>query len=210
MIVACGTGIEGCGEYSTGSAIHTECMQDPRRTWRALLVKLDKNGNEVWHRVDSFLEPGETEAPDTASEYVSLKADGSVVSIVDQGFGIGVLVLQAQSGNAPGDTSDTGGNGGTGSNGGDTGDDTNETGDAGEDTDSSSGNGSDDDDEDEETAPEGTDGDKDDTTDSTDNDSDSEGESSGCSATSQPTHGYSISWMLLTFLATGLYRRRLV
>lgn len=207
MVVACGTGIEGCGEYSTGSAIHTECMQDPRRTWRALLVKLDKNGNEVWHRVDSFLEPGETEAPDTASEYVSLKADGSVVSIVDQGFGIGVMVLEAQSGNAPGDTSDTGGNGDTGGDGGDTGDDSNETGDE-EGTGSESGNESDNDNE--ETIPEDTDGDKDDTVDSTDTGLESEDESSGCSATSQPTHGYSISWMLLTFLATGLYRRRLV
>ena len=57
---------------------------------------------------------------------------------------------------------------------------------------------------------EDSDGDKEDTEDSTGNGLDSEAESSGCSAISQPTHGYSISWMLLIFLATGLYRRRLL
>ncbi|MEC9465934.1 MAG: hypothetical protein VX834_09125 [Myxococcota bacterium] len=97
-IVACGTGIEGCAEWSPGSEIRTECDADPRRTWRGLVVKLDGAGNELWHRLDSFVEPGEVgeDVSDSASEYVSIAADGSILSTVDQGFGIGILVFAAE------------------------------------------------------------------------------------------------------------------
>ena len=98
-IIACGTGIEGCENWTPGSEIRNECDADPRKTWRGFVIKIDKNGNEIWHRVDSFQEPGDTEAVDSASEYVSLTSDGRVISIVDQGFGIGILVLNSEEGN---------------------------------------------------------------------------------------------------------------
>ena len=98
-VVGCGTGIEGCDAYSAGSAIGAECRNDPRQMWRGLVVKLDKNGQEVWSSVDSFV--AEDEYLESASEYVSLSADGKVVSIVDQGFGIGILALEASPSNRP-------------------------------------------------------------------------------------------------------------
>ena len=109
-IVGCGTGIEGCDEYASNSAIGSECRNDPRTMWRGLVVKLDKNGQEVWSRVDSFVEGGEY--LESASEYVSLNANGEVMSVVDQGFGIGILTLEASSSNRPG-VSDGSGDGGT-------------------------------------------------------------------------------------------------
>ena len=99
-IVGCGTGIEGCDEYASNSAIGSECRNDPRTMWRGLVVKLDKSGQEVWSRVDSFVEGGEY--LESASEYVSLSANGEVMSVVDQGFGIGILTLEASSSNRPG------------------------------------------------------------------------------------------------------------
>ena len=99
MVVACGTGIEGCDEWQSGSDIRAECQADPRTTWRGLVVKLDSSGNEVWHRVDSFVEEGEDDGvAAAASEYVSLTSDGRVISIVDQSFGIGLLVLKPEAG----------------------------------------------------------------------------------------------------------------
>lgn len=98
-VVGCGTGIEGCDEFSSGSAIGSECRNDPRTMWRGLVVKVDKNGQEVWSRVDSFVEG--SEYLESASEYVSLSATGEIMSVVDQGFGIGVLTLEATSSNRP-------------------------------------------------------------------------------------------------------------
>ena len=98
-VVGCGTGIEGCDEFSSGSAIGSECRNDPRTMWRGLVVKVDKNGQEVWSRVDSFVEG--SEHLESASEYVSLSATGEIMSVVDQGFGIGVLTLEATSSNRP-------------------------------------------------------------------------------------------------------------
>jgi hypothetical protein len=97
VIIACGTGIEGCGEWSFGTAIRHTCNNDPRTTWRGFIVKFNASGEQVWHRVDSFIETeDEMEVMDAASEYVVLTDDEAVISIVDQSFGIGILVLKPE------------------------------------------------------------------------------------------------------------------
>ena len=94
-IMACGTGIEGCDEYEAGSALKSECQSDPRTKWRAMLVEVDQNGNEVWSRTDSFVFPGENEAAESASEYVFRTSSGGYASVIDQDFGIGLMVIEA-------------------------------------------------------------------------------------------------------------------
>jgi hypothetical protein len=101
-VVACGTGIEGCGEVDEGTALHAECMADPRRVWRGLVFEVDSSGDVLWHRIDSFNLPGEEgDVGDSASEYVALTPGGNVVSVVDQGFGIGLMLLGDASLDAP-------------------------------------------------------------------------------------------------------------
>jgi len=56
--LACGTGIEGCDAWA-GTDMFDKCESDPRVTWRALNIKVDLEGNRVWHRQDSFQNPGE-------------------------------------------------------------------------------------------------------------------------------------------------------
>ena len=103
ILLGCGTGIEGCGGLS--GSLKEECTSDPRQIWRGLVVRLDGQGNILWQRADSFLEPGGTpsDVSDSASEYVSLSPSGHILSVVDQGFGIGVLVLKPDGYPTPGD-----------------------------------------------------------------------------------------------------------
>ena len=93
-VIACGTGIEGCDEYARGSALRTECEADPRTTWRSMLVRIDAAGEEIWTRLDAYTEAGE--AAETASEYVFLTTSGQIASVMDQGFGIGLLLLDPE------------------------------------------------------------------------------------------------------------------
>ena len=51
-IMACGTGIEGCKAHE-GTPLGEKCSADPRINWRGLVIKVDANGDEVWHRQDS-------------------------------------------------------------------------------------------------------------------------------------------------------------
>ncbi|MGB0591799.1 MAG: hypothetical protein ACPGU1_19140 [Myxococcota bacterium] len=95
-IVGCGTGIEGC-DVVTDSALEDLCKEDPRRTWRGYVVRFDEVGQSVWHRVDSFVEEGADDGvPDAASEYIALLPDGGFLSIVDQGFGLGLMKLSPE------------------------------------------------------------------------------------------------------------------
>lgn len=64
--MACGTGIEGCGEVDEGTALHAECMADPRRVWRGLVFEVDSSGDVLWHRIDSFNPPVRKETSATA------------------------------------------------------------------------------------------------------------------------------------------------
>ncbi len=97
MLLGCGTGIEGCDLWAEGSAIRQECDADPRKTWRAFLTRLDKDGAVVWQRTDSFQPPNEDEVSSSASEFVSRTADGGWMSVVDEAFGIGIMVLTPES-----------------------------------------------------------------------------------------------------------------
>jgi hypothetical protein len=94
-IIACGTGIEGCDEYESGSDIQEECTSDPRTKWRAMLIEINGDGEELWYRTDSYYfadEPQEGAA--SASEYVIKTSDGNYVSVIDQDFGIGIMMLE--------------------------------------------------------------------------------------------------------------------
>ena len=74
------------------------CIRDsPRTTWRSLLIRVDKDGKQLWHHVDSFFFPGEEDefdVPSTASEYVFITSDNHIASVVDLGFGIGLQILE--------------------------------------------------------------------------------------------------------------------
>ena len=92
MITGCGTGIEGCDAWPKDSAIQKECLADPRNDWRGMVTRFDGDGKLVWQRLDNFTIQGE-ETTTSACEYVTLTKDGGVLSVVDEGFGIGALVL---------------------------------------------------------------------------------------------------------------------
>eukprot|EP00462_Mataza_sp_D1_P007010 CAMPEP_0175121838 /NCGR_PEP_ID=MMETSP0087-20121206/1384_1 /TAXON_ID=136419 /ORGANISM="Unknown Unknown, Strain D1" /LENGTH=474 /DNA_ID=CAMNT_0016403411 /DNA_START=157 /DNA_END=1581 /DNA_ORIENTATION=+ len=91
-VIGCGTGIEGC-DTITDSALKTKCQQDPRVLWRSLVVEFDSSMNASWYRTESFVEAGETKAGASASEHVAFFPDGSILSVNDMGFGIGMLQI---------------------------------------------------------------------------------------------------------------------
>ena len=96
-VMACGTGIEECEMFENDSKLYEQCSNDPRTTWRSLLIRVDKNGKQLWQHVDSFVFPGEEDefdVPSTASEYVFITSDNYIASVVDLGFGIGLQVLE--------------------------------------------------------------------------------------------------------------------
>ena len=59
-------------------------------------MEIDSHGEQVWYRTDSFYFEAGGEAAATASEYVFRTQDGGYASVMDQDFGIGLMVLQAQ------------------------------------------------------------------------------------------------------------------
>eukprot|EP00930_Biecheleria_cincta_P066297 TRINITY_DN5238_c0_g3_i1.p1 TRINITY_DN5238_c0_g3~~TRINITY_DN5238_c0_g3_i1.p1 ORF type:complete len:1485 (-),score=207.57 TRINITY_DN5238_c0_g3_i1:123-4244(-) len=93
-VVACGTGIEGCDPHS--GALKTECEADPRTTWRSMLFKIDGFGDVIWSRLDNWNPDQSNDVATSASEYVFLMRDDKIVSVNDEGRGIGVLVLQPE------------------------------------------------------------------------------------------------------------------
>ena len=90
-VVACGTGIEGCDGLA---ALSIACNSDPRRKWRSLLIAVDADGRATWHRADSYIFPGETEAAASAAEHIIRGPSGQLAAVIDQDFGIGLLVLE--------------------------------------------------------------------------------------------------------------------
>ena len=91
VILACGTGIEDC----VGHGI--SCRQDPRNKWRGFLMEIDSEGEQIWYRTDSYYFEGETEAAASASEYVIRTESGNYASVLDQDFGIGLMLLDYKS-----------------------------------------------------------------------------------------------------------------
>ena len=57
------------------------------------IEEIDADGNEVWQRTDSFYLPDDNEGAESASEFVIKTAAGNYASVVDQGFGIGLMLL---------------------------------------------------------------------------------------------------------------------
>jgi len=61
-----------------------------------MITKFDANGTQVWQRVDSFIPPDGGIVSSAASEYVVLLADGKILSVSDEAFGVGLLVWEAE------------------------------------------------------------------------------------------------------------------
>ena len=82
---ACGSGVEpGCEIHS--GAIKTACQNDARKAWRGAVTRIDREGNLVWYRLDSF-QDNANEAGESASEYIFQDNAGRIVSVTDEGFG---------------------------------------------------------------------------------------------------------------------------
>ena len=62
-----------------------------------MITKYDANGTQIWQRLDSFMPADGGEVSSTACEYVLLLADGKILSVNDEAFGVGLLVLEAES-----------------------------------------------------------------------------------------------------------------
>ena len=101
-IMACGTGIEGCEPYPEDTELFAECIDDPRNTWRSMLLRVNQKGDLIWQRVDSYQfvednDGGENEeVPSSASEYVIITNEGHIASITDLAFGIGLQLLEKE------------------------------------------------------------------------------------------------------------------
>ena len=89
LVIACGSGIEGCDAVEAGAADTAACEGDPRRSWRSFLVGIDAEGAVVWSRAESFVE-STGEASESAAEFVVVGANGDVYAIIDQVFGVGL------------------------------------------------------------------------------------------------------------------------
>merc|ERR1719231_1194925 len=99
MVVSCGTGIEGCDASIIKNVPLSECLADPRTTWRSYVIALDSSGGTEWARVDSFKQNdgGGDQTSDvgtTAAEYVAIDKNGNLLVTTDQGYGIGVFLLE--------------------------------------------------------------------------------------------------------------------
>ena len=97
--VACGTGIEpgSCTDENYTTATQNSCNADPRIVWRALVMRLDLQGNKLWHVQDNFYihDPTgqETGVGTGASEYLSVVGN-NIVSLTDEGFGFAFYSYQ--------------------------------------------------------------------------------------------------------------------
>ena len=58
-------------------------------------MEVDGNGDMVWTRTDSYVFPEDDgEVAETAAEHVIITPDGRIGLVMDQDFGIGLLVLE--------------------------------------------------------------------------------------------------------------------
>lgn len=88
LVLACGTGIEGCDAVEASGGDKRLCRSDPRRSWRSYLVGVSATGEVSWSRADSFVD-GSGEASESAAEFIL--ADGETLyAVIDQVFGVGL------------------------------------------------------------------------------------------------------------------------
>jgi hypothetical protein len=92
VVVACGSGIEGCDAVEATAAERAQCQTDPRRAWRSHLVGLSTQGDVLWSRTESLMDTS-GEALESASEFVAVSSDGDVSSVVDHDLGVGLARL---------------------------------------------------------------------------------------------------------------------
>ena len=94
-VVACGTGIEDCEADFLDVETQLQCAMDPRVKWRSFIFHVNPDGDETWTRADSYYfpdDPGEGAA--TASEFLMKADNGEMISVMDQDFGIGLMILE--------------------------------------------------------------------------------------------------------------------
>ena len=115
VVVGCGTGIEDCNSFDSGTTQRTQCDAgdpitgvDTRNntvpyrvaTWRSLTIEVDSDGNVAWQRVDAYKGEGETNPEQhgsSASEYVFVKSDGKLAFVQDEVAGVGIFVIESSS-----------------------------------------------------------------------------------------------------------------
>lgn len=101
--LACGTGIEGCSVMLNNMPhLYFECLNDPRKVWRALTVVTDMDGERVWSRMDSW--QSEDKPVGSASEFVLTQTDGKVTFLTDEAIGFGFAKIAAADGTKCADT----------------------------------------------------------------------------------------------------------
>jgi hypothetical protein len=124
FVVACGTGIEGCGSFS--GTLKTSCDNgegDPNLKsirfgpgiWASLAAKVSYDGKLIWQRMDNYRGSEDSvytkgtayNAPtSSASEWVIQNSDGSLAFIQDESAGYGIMKLKDSGGNTPGNNND--------------------------------------------------------------------------------------------------------
>ena len=138
FVVACGTGIEGCGSKTGDLGVACKAGRGdptlptllfPPGVWASMAAKVDHNGKIVWQRTDNHRTSDEatyiqgkayTAPASSASEWVVKNSDGSLAFVQDEtmGFGIMKLVGGGGGGGGGGGTDNGGGGADDGSGGG--------------------------------------------------------------------------------------------
>ena len=127
-VLGCGTGIEGCNGFASGSKLRRDCnsgkgdkrpgaYQRKAGVWQSMVVRTDFEGELQWKRVDSFKGDGAKsmgasgwlrDATSSASEWIMVDKEGMhatgkqrIVAVNDEVFGAGLLALDESSNAIP-------------------------------------------------------------------------------------------------------------
>jgi hypothetical protein len=116
FVVACGTGIEGCGGKTgdLGAACNAgrgdptlPTLLFPPAVWASMAAKVGASGKIAWQRTDNHRASGEavytqgksyTAPASSASEWVVKNADGSLAFVQDETMGFGIMTLAGAGG----------------------------------------------------------------------------------------------------------------
>ena len=131
--LSCGAGIEEaavCRRHE--EPLRSRCLEGvaddrpgaaavPPGVWLSFVARADADGDLRWQRVDSYRGPDDPargdagwEPTSSAAEWLSARADGSVVVVTDEVFGAGLITLGSE-GSGDGDGGSDGGDGGSAS-----------------------------------------------------------------------------------------------